>query len=278
MSVAVVFDSAGTLLHTYRVAKDVLHDEMLVDIETTTLTYASDDRALVTIYVHSRDIIDASPDMLLSAYLAEHRIGFGIACACGVVTADQVASALAADKKARIGDLQECIRTVWKICKKEAVVAMASGVILNTTRNAIEYVITSGGRPFPGAKSTIRRLQEMGVATYVASGDRTDKLVRMADYLGIPHNNVHGVATPSIKAQVIEDLKTQYDVVVMVGDGINDLTAMTRADVAILSEQQSGKKPEPLYATADFVIQQVTEVPDIVASLESKERKQSVSI
>ncbi|KQC03308.1 MAG: haloacid dehalogenase [Methanoculleus sp. SDB] len=267
MSVAVVFDSAGTLLHTYRVAKDLIQDSIMVDIETTTLAYACEGRALVTLYVHSRDIIDAAPETLLSSYITEHHTPFGIACSCQVVTGDQVKAALADDRRAHIGDLQDCIRMVWKSCRKEAVVAMASGVMINLVLGGIEFVITSGGRPFPGARSTIRRLQEMGVATYIASGDRTDKLVRIADYLGIPHDNVHGVATPAIKAQVVDDLRTQYDTVVMVGDGINDLNAMYTADLAILSEQQSGKKPSPLYDAADHVITKVTEVVDIVASL-----------
>ncbi len=40
MSIAVVFDSAGTLLHTYRVAKDVERQELLPGIETVTLTFS----------------------------------------------------------------------------------------------------------------------------------------------------------------------------------------------------------------------------------------------
>ena len=41
MSVAVVFDSAGTLMNTYRVAKDICHKKLLPGIETTTLTFSS---------------------------------------------------------------------------------------------------------------------------------------------------------------------------------------------------------------------------------------------
>lgn len=271
MSIAVVFDSAGTLLHTFRVAKDILHNTLLLDVETTDLTFSCDARALVTIYVHSRDIIDAPPDQLLSSYLIDHRIGFGVACSCQVITGDQVADILYHDRFARVGDLQECIRMVWKSCKKESVVAMASGVMINLTLGGIEFAITSGGRPFPGAKSTISDLQRMGVATYIASGDRTDKLVKMADYLGIPHDNVHGVATPSIKAQVVEDLKSQYDVVVMVGDGINDLSAMKKADVAILTKQQSVTKPAALEQAAHVTVSKVSEVVGIIGKINKGE-------
>jgi hypothetical protein len=69
MSIAVVFDSAGTLLRTYRVAKDIEHQKLLPGIETVTLTFSSPERVLVVIHVHSREVIDASPDLLLSSYI-----------------------------------------------------------------------------------------------------------------------------------------------------------------------------------------------------------------
>jgi len=89
----------------------------------------------------------------------------------------------------------------------------------------------------------------------------------MADYLGIPRDRVFGVATPTVKAQIVADLKAEYDRVVMVGDGINDLCAMKAADVAILSEEQSGEKYPDLYEAADYVIKSVREVVEIVKGL-----------
>jgi soluble P-type ATPase len=267
MTIAVVFDSAGTLLHTFRVAKDIPHKELLADVDTISLTSCAEDRALITLFVHSRDVIDAPADMLLSEYLVKNRIPFSIAYSCRVITRDDVADIIYTDTIAHLGDMQECIRAVWQTCKEEAVVAMASGVIVNETLSGIEYTVTSGGKPFPGARMTITQLHRMGVATYIASGDRTDKLIKMADYLGIPQSNVHGAATPAIKAQVVDDLKSQYDVIVMVGDGINDLSAMNKADIAILSMQQSERKPGELFAAADHVIRHVTDVVNIVEKI-----------
>jgi len=83
----------------------------------------------------------------------------------------------------------------------------------------------------------------MGVPTFIASGDRVTKLERMADHLGIPRDRVYGVATPTVKAQIVSDLRQEYDRVLMVGDGINDLCAMRNADIAILTVQQPGDRP-----------------------------------
>ncbi|KUK61675.1 MAG: Haloacid dehalogenase domain protein hydrolase [Methanoculleus marisnigri] len=267
MSVAVVFDSAGTLLLTYRVARDLLHDEMLTEVETTTITFGAEARVLVVLHLHSRDVIEAPEDQLLSEFFLERSIGFGVACSRRIIPAEEVAEILYNDRHARIGDLQACIRQVWSCCKRESIVTMNSGVILNMDLARIEFTVTTGGRPFDGAREAISELHRMGVPAYIASGDRVAKLERMGDYLGIPRERVYGVATPSMKARLVEDLKEQYDKVVMVGDAINDLNAFQKADLALLTEQQSDLKPDILYTTADRVIRNVSEVPGIVAEL-----------
>ena len=267
MSVAVVFDSAGTLLNTYRVAKDIRNRKLLPGIETTTLTFSSPDRVLVVLPVHSKQIMQTPGDMLLSSYLVEHNIGFGVSCTRKIVTADEIGDVLYTDQVVRIHDLQECIHDVWTVCKAESVVTMNSGAIVNMADKCIEFAITAGGWPFEGAKEAITALHRMGVPTFIASGDRVTKLEKMADHFGIPRDRVYGVATPSVKAQIVNDLRQEYDKVLMVGDGINDLCAMQNADIAILTIQQPGERPEDLFKEADYVVKNVNEVVTIVKNL-----------
>jgi Cu+-exporting ATPase len=267
MSVAVVFDSAGTLLNTYRVAKDVCNQKLLPGIETTTLTFSSPDRVLIVLPVHSKDLLAALPEALLSEYLVRHDIGFGISCTRKIITSDEIGDILYGDDRARVSDLQECVRNVWTVCKEESVVTLNSGAIINMAQRGIEFAITAGGWPFDGAKEAITALHRMGVPTFIASGDRVTKLERMADHLGIPRDRVYGVATPTVKAQIINDLRQEYDRVLMVGDGINDLCAMRNADIAILTVQQPGDRPEDLYKEADYVVKNVGEVVTIVQDL-----------
>ena len=267
MSVAVVFDSAGTLLNTYRVAKDVGRQVLMPGIETTTLTFSMPDRVLIVLPVHSKHIIGTLPETLLSEYLTENGIGFGISCTRKITTADEIGKLLYADRTTTVADLQECIRNVWGICKEESMMTLNSGAIINMTSRAIEFTITAGGWPFEGAKETITALHTMGIPTFIASGDRTTKLEIMADHLGIPRDRVYGVATPSVKAQIVADLKNEYDHVVMIGDGINDICAFKKADTAILTVQQAGERPEELFKAADYVVSQVGEVLPIIKSL-----------
>jgi Cu+-exporting ATPase len=146
-------------------------------------------------------------------------------------------------------------------------VTLNSGAIINMEQQGIEFGITAGGWPFEGAKEAVTALHRMGVPTFIASGDRVTKLERMADHLGIPRDRVYGVATPTVKAQIVSDLRQEYDRVLMVGDGINDLGAMRNADIAILTVQQQGDRPEELYKEADYVVKNVREVVTIVQDL-----------
>lgn len=268
MTVAVVFDSAGTLLNTYRVAKEVSRQVLMPGIETTTLTFTSPDRVLIVLPVHSKHIIAAPPHMPLSRYLSDNKIGFGISCTRKITTAQEIGDMLYSDTQASVGDLQECIRDVWRVCKEEYMLTLNSGAIINMAQRAVEFTITAGGWPFDGAKETITALHRQGIPAFIASGDRSTKLEIMADHLGIPRDRVYGVATPSVKAQIVTDLKNEYDRVIMIGDGINDLAAFKKSDTAILTVQQAGNRPLELFRAADYVISRISDVLPIIEGLQ----------
>ncbi|KUL01909.1 MAG: Soluble P-type ATPase, partial [Methanomicrobiales archaeon 53_19] len=249
------------------------------EIETTTLTFDDPDRILVLLHVHSEDVIKADRDELLSSFLSRKRIEFGISCGRRVITQDEIADILFHEQYAVVGDLQETIRMVWSRCSHiRPVIAINSGVILNIRNRMIEFTITAGGSPFPGAKETITRLHQRGIATFIASGDRGSKLERMGDYLGIPHDRIFGVATPTMKAEIVRRLKDNYDTVLMVGDGINDLRAMREADIAILSEQQPGERIEALEAAATYTIHELNEVIAIIEEIVRSDPGKTVHI
>ncbi|MDV0441981.1 Potassium-transporting ATPase ATP-binding subunit [Methanocorpusculaceae archaeon Ag1] len=269
MTVAAVFDSAGTLLRTVRSVLSV-SDHQVPDacVETTTLTFQDPDRILVLLNLHSREIMQANPDGLLSEYLTETKTGFGISCGRQVIVSDVVGSILYQDTEARIADMQKVIRDCWMtVSKQSESFALNAGAIVNLRTEKIEFTIAAAGYPFPGVREMVATLHGMGVAVFIASGDRTAKLEMIADQIGIPRNRVHGVATPVTKAQIVQNLKTEYNVVVMTGDGINDLSAMKSADIAVLTVQQEGKRPEILYETADYVIDNICDTVRIVKGL-----------
>ncbi|MDO5844864.1 MAG: HAD-IC family P-type ATPase [Methanocorpusculum sp.] len=273
MSIAVVFDSAGTLLKTVRSVIDINKRTLLDDsVETTTLTFDDYDRILVLLNIGSTELMQAESSKLLSAYLTENEISFGISCGRKILDADIVGKILYTDEKCLVSDMQTVIKSCRETVTKEAeLFAMNVGLIVNLRKRDIEFAIAAAGHPFPGVREMISELHKKGIAAYIASGDRTAKLELVADKIGIPRNRVHGVSTPVIKAQVVTNLKSEYDVVVMVGDGINDLSAMKSADVAVLSIQQSGIRPDILYKQADYTVKDIREVVKILDDLSSKQ-------
>lgn len=269
MSLAVVFDSAGTLMRTIRMGRNILTGELVRDLETTMLTFADPERALCVIHAHAQDIMNAPAGMLFSQYMIRHNVRIGIACTRHVVEINDICQMIRDDTMAKVGDMQECMKIIWSQIRDEEMVSLNNGVIVHTGHKCIEFTISAGGTPFSGACDTICTLHQMGIATYIASGDRETKLEKMAGYLGIPTDRVFGVATPTIKAQIVRDLKEQYDRVIMVGDSINDLLAMRASDLAVLSYQQSDDKPPELAKIADHKIMDVREVVEIAKNFNS---------
>jgi len=233
------------------------------------LTFADPERVLCVFQGHSQEIMNTSPDMLLSEYILFNQIGIGISCTRKVVEKDAVRDHIVNDKRAYVRDLQECMRHIWVKIREEEIVTLNTGMIIHLLKTGIEFTIAAGGSPFEGARETIDDLHRRGIATYIASGDRETKLEKMADYLGIPRDRVFGVATPTIKEQIVKDLKETYDKVIMVGDSINDLRAMKAADLAVLTLQQSSDKPAELVHTAQIKINDIREVSDIVQLVEN---------
>ncbi len=266
-SLAVVFDSAGTLLQTWRTAKNVRSGEIIPEVQTTLLTSASPDRVLTMLPIRPRAMMAQPPETLLSTYLLKHGCGFAVSCSSRPVSTDDVRAALYGDDRARCGDMQDCIRTVWACCRDEPVVALNAGVIVSLAIPGIEFTVTTGGVPFPGAVEAVRDLHALGVDVFIASGDRIEKLIPMARRLGVPDHRVHGTATPLGKAAIVRRLRGEYDRVLMVGDGENDVAAMREADLGVLSLQQPGERSPVLSEAAGRTITDLAEVVGITLEL-----------
>jgi len=81
----------------------------------------------------------------------------------------------------------------------------------------------------PGAREEIAALHAAGFETYILSGDRRGKVAAMAAALGVKAENAIAEATPSAKAQWVQQLDRQDTL--MLGDGANDSLAFDAAFV-----------------------------------------------
>ncbi|NGM62742.1 copper-translocating P-type ATPase [Sphingobacterium sp. SGG-5] len=77
----------------------------------------------------------------------------------------------------------------------------------------------------------IKALQDMGIDLYMLTGDNEATAKAIAEQTGIQHYKAE--VLPQHKADFVRELQRQGKIVAMVGDGINDSTALATADVSI---------------------------------------------
>ena len=99
-----------------------------------------------------------------------------------------------------------------------------------------------------GATELIAYLKSIEVDIVMATGDHDKVATRIAKEVGI--ENFKSALSPIDKADYISSLKEEGKKVVMVGDGINDALALSKADVAIAM----GNGADVALAVSDVVI------------------------
>ena len=77
----------------------------------------------------------------------------------------------------------------------------------------------------------IKEIQGMGIDLYMLTGDNDATAKAIAEQTGIKHYKAD--VLPHHKADFVKELQSKGKVVAMVGDGINDSTALATADVSI---------------------------------------------
>ena len=82
----------------------------------------------------------------------------------------------------------------------------------------------------PGAANLIASLKKMGVVTVLLSGDKQSRCDTVAQTLGI--TAIHAEKLPDEKLSII-DVYKQKGKTIMIGDGVNDAPALTKADIGV---------------------------------------------
>ncbi len=80
-------------------------------------------------------------------------------------------------------------------------------------------------------KRVIAALIESGIIPVMVTGDNQQTAQAIADQAGI--HDIRAEVLPADKERVIQELRQEFGVVAMVGDGINDAPALAAADVGI---------------------------------------------
>ncbi len=81
------------------------------------------------------------------------------------------------------------------------------------------------------SQKAIQELQQSGIEVYMLTGDNETTAKAVSEKVGIKHYKAE--VLPEQKAAYVKELQAKGKVVAMVGDGINDSTALAQADVSI---------------------------------------------
>ncbi len=123
----------------------------------------------------------------------------------------------------------------WGEEVKQFVVAaeqQAESVLFLAKGRALVGVVTLADKIRDEAPALIQQLHRQGMALHLLTGDRRQVAEATADALG-GEMEVIAEVMPDQKSDVVAQLQRQGTAVAMVGDGVNDAPALTRADVGI---------------------------------------------
>ncbi len=81
------------------------------------------------------------------------------------------------------------------------------------------------------AKEVISEIKKRGIKPVMLTGDNEKVAKEIAKEVGI--DEVHHSLFPKDKADIVDKFHSEKKIVIMVGDGINDALALSRADIAI---------------------------------------------
>lgn len=110
------------------------------------------------------------------------------------------------------------------------------------------------------SRVAIQQLQSLGIDVYMLTGDNESTAKEIATKVGI--QNYKAEVLPQQKADFIKELQGKGQIVAMVGDGINDSTALAQADLSIAMGKGSDVAMD--VAKMTIISSDLTKIPEAI--------------
>lgn len=274
-----VFDVTGTLLEPAVIIRDISSGRMAEDIELSSGRRISGFELLSAHPQYALSALDVYPEVMsgypehnqtISTYIKKNKIRTYLLYTEGGVSEEDIHTAILSDETVTIQDYREAIYALKNAHEIEWLLTLT--VLVDVSAGSVPYIGVVGGKTFPKVQDLVKMLKGMGIAVYLASGEQKDSLERVGEHIGVGKDFICSGANADGKGEIIESLKKESNFTIMVGNSLNDVIAMKKAQIGILNRQYSGFKiNERMLEVSDFVVGDIEEliflIPKIVSRL-----------
>ena len=134
-------------------------------------------------------------------------------------------------------------------------------IIIVALDNSVKGILSLSDKIKNTSKRAIDELHNMGIETYMLTGDNEASALFVAGKVGI--DNVKADILPENKLDIVKSLQKESKKILFTGDGINDAPALTQADIGVAM----GNGTEIAMESGDVVVME-GDLENVVASVQ----------
>ncbi len=216
----IVFDKTGTLTNGKPVVKSV-HSK----IELSELLSLAGSIEKSSEHVIAKGIVEYAKERnapLKEMSEVKVKTGFGISAKTDYQGTKEVI---------KVGN-SEFFNPINTLEIKENGILVFVGRVISEKEDELLGVFVLEDLPKKGVKEHITQIKNLGINTLLLSGDNRENVKKCALELGI--DGYISNAKPQDKLNKIKELKEKGQIVMMVGDGLNDAPSLAMSDVAVV--------------------------------------------
>ncbi|WP_187847725.1 copper-translocating P-type ATPase CopA [Helicobacter pylori] len=221
----IVFDKTGTLTNGKPVVKSVHSNIELLELLSLALSIEKSSE-----HVIAKGIVEYAKENnapLKEMSEVKVKTGFGISAKTNYQGAKEII---------KVGN-SEFFNPINTLEIKENGILVFVGRTINEKEDELLGVFVLEDLPKKGVKEHIAQIKNLGINTLLLSGDNRENVKKCALELGI--DDYISNAKPQDKLNKIKELKEKGQIVMMVGDGLNDAPSLAMSDVAVVMAKGS---------------------------------------
>ncbi|GAA7565068.1 copper-translocating P-type ATPase CopA [Helicobacter pylori] len=224
----IVFDKTGTLTNGKPVVKSVHSNIELLELLSLAGSIEKSSE-----HVIAKGIVEYAKERnapLKEMSEVKVKTGFGISAKTNYQGAKEII-------KVGNSEFFNPINTINTLEIKENGILVFVGRVISEKEDELLGVFVLEDLPKKGVKEHIAQIKNLGINTLLLSGDNRENVKKCALELGI--DDYISNAKPQDKLNKIKELKEKGQIVMMVGDGLNDAPSLAMSDVAVVMAKGS---------------------------------------